>query len=238
MYQSDRRLFVAHLPKAYLLTHPSKVLLFPLIRKVYPYTLLRYAALCQMYDISADLMRRGIAGSMVELGSWQGGCGAFFARVSGDRGDTRPIWLFDSFEGLSEPKMQDRAGSTKDLSNIKKGYLTVSPESVHEVVRLVAPKEQKRVHVIKGWFEESVPPCKKEIGPIALLRLDADLYEPTLYGLRELYDHVVPGGYVVIDDYRNLVGARKALFQFFYEKDISPYVKEYPGGGVAYFIKQ
>jgi len=69
------------------------------------------------------------------------------------------------------------------------------------------------------------------------LRLDADLYEPTKYSLEELYDQVEVGGYIVIDDYRNWVGCRKALYEFIYEKGIQPFIEIYPHG-VAQFKKE
>jgi O-methyltransferase len=234
---SSRKLEVKNLPKKFLLTDPAKLLLYPLIKKVFPYTQLHFGGLCQMYDIVRDLNQRQIEGALVELGCGRGGCGAFVARVSADRGDKRPIWLFDSFEGLSEPTTEDTVGTIKVIEKVQKGYLKVSPESVNEVVMKVAPSERERVHVVEGWFDTTVPEKRDAIGDIAILRLDADLYEPTLFGLRELYDRVVHGGYIVIDDYRNWIGARKAVFEFFCERNISPYLQEYPGRGVAYFIK-
>lgn len=234
---SSRQLAIRNLPKKFLLTDPSKLLLFPLIKKVFPYTQLHYGGLCQMRDVVWDLNERHTEGAMVELGCGRGGCGAFVASVTRDMHDTRPLWLFDSFEGLSEPRPEDTVGTIKVLEKVQKGYLKVSPESVKEIVSAVAPTELERIHIVEGWFDKTVPKNKSAIGPIAILRLDADLYEPTLYGLRELYDQVVSGGYIIIDDYRNWIGARKAVFEFFCERNISPYLQEYPGRGVAYFVK-
>ncbi len=236
-HNSNRRLTAADLPVDFLLTHPKKILLYPLIRAVFPYTQLTYAGLCQMYDILMWLGAHHVHGSIVEMGCGRGGCGAFMARVSRGK-QANPLWLFDSFEGLSRPHEADTVGTKKDLEKVTKGYLKVPEESVWEIVDRVAHSERDRVHVIKGWFSETVPAHKHAIGKIAILRLDADLYEPTKYCLQELYDQVVPGGYVVIDDYKKWVGARKALFEFFVERGISPYVKEYPARGVAYFMKE
>ncbi|MEK7063262.1 MAG: TylF/MycF/NovP-related O-methyltransferase [Patescibacteria group bacterium] len=238
MYQSTRHLRFTQLPKAYLLTHPQKLALVPLVGTVYPYTQLHFAGLCQMYDILADLRARKVQGAFVELGAGRGGCGAFVAKVSKDMNDTRPLWLLDSFEGLSEPTPADLQGMTKVREKVQKGYLRVAEQSVTEIVGKVAHSELSRVHIVKGWFSDTVPANRAAIGAIAILRLDADLYEPTIFGLRELYDSVVEGGYVVIDDYKNWIGARRALFEFFHERGIAPYVQEYPAGGAAYFVKR
>lgn len=234
-YQGDRRITFADVPWKFLLTHPSKLSLYPLIAAVYPYTQLRYASLCQMYEFVKSIESRQLKGSVVEMGCGRGGCGAVVLQASVE---PRQVWLFDSFEGLSEPTGKDLVGTKKVAEKVKKGYLAVSKESVLEIATQVAPKALSRLHIVKGWFEDSLPSVKSEIGDIAILRLDADLYEPTLYCLRELYDRVVEGGYIVIDDYRKWIGARKALFEFFSERGIAPYVTEYPGGGVAYFIKE
>ncbi len=238
VYASKRTLKFWQLPKKFLLTDPAKILLFPLIHRLYPYTQLHYAGLCQMKDVIDDINRRKVAGALVELGCGRGGCGAFMARMLWRSGKLREIHLFDSFEGLSDPAVEDRTGSKKIAEKIQKGYLQVPEESVYEALQVVPEDVRTHVHLHKGWFEQTVPQAKHDVGPIAVLRLDADLYEPTLFSLRELYDAVVPGGYIVIDDYKNWIGARKALFEFFCEKNISPYVQEYPGGGVAYFVKE
>jgi len=59
-----------------------------------------------------------------------------------------------------------------------------------------------------------VPIESKRMGPIALLRLDGDWYESTKICLDGLYNHVVPGGVVVIDDYGHWEGCRRAVDEF------------------------
>lgn len=41
----------------------------------------------------------------------------------------------------------------------------------------------------------------KEVGPLAYLRIDVDLYESVSACFRHLYQKVVKGGFVVFDDY-------------------------------------
>ena len=61
-----------------------------------------------------------------------------------------------------------------------------------------------------GWFADTLPGC--EIGPIALLRLDADLYSSTKTCLQYLYSKVSKGGWVIVDDFP-LSGCRRALHE-------------------------
>jgi len=215
---------------------PKKLLLLRVIHKVRSNTLLRYGGLFQVHDAIQRVDKEGIAGSIVEMGCWKGGCGAFMAYCTKKNRSNRHVWLFDSFEGLPEPSVEDVLGATNEPSRIRRGYLTCSEDDplnmIHEL------DLRKNVSVIKGWFQDTVPRHKKQIRQIAILRLDADTYLSTKYCLEQLYDLVALNGFVIIDDYKNWIGCRRALYEFFCEKDVNPYIQIYPYGGVAYFRKQ
>ena len=102
---------------------PRKLLLLRVIHKVRSNTLLRHGGLFQVYDAIRQVDREGIEGSIVEMGCWKGGCGAFMAHCTKKNGSNRPVWLFDSFEGLPEPSTEDVLGATKDPSKIRQGDL-------------------------------------------------------------------------------------------------------------------
>jgi len=54
---------------------------------------------------------------------------------------------------------------------------------------------------VQGFFNNSMPHLRKQVGKISLLRLDGDIYESTVDVLYHLYDKVEIGGYVIIDDW-------------------------------------
>jgi hypothetical protein len=62
--------------------------------------------------------------------------------------------------------------------------------------------------------------CKNTYVPekIAILRLDTDFYESTKHELEQFYDAVVPGGFVIIDDYGFWKGCRKAVDEWIQTK--------------------
>jgi hypothetical protein len=68
------------------------------------------------------------------------------------------------------------------------------------------------VHVVKGWFEDTLRTAAT--GPIAVLHLDGDWYESTRTILDALYGRVVAGGFVVVDDYGHWPGCRRAVDEF------------------------
>jgi hypothetical protein len=69
-----------------------------------------------------------------------------------------------------------------------------------------------RVHFIQGKVEDTIPGQAPE--SIALLRLDTDWYESTRHELEHLFPRLSPGGILIIDDYGDWQGARKAVDEF------------------------
>lgn len=95
---------------------------------------------------------------------------------------------------------------------------------------------KENIVISKGWFQDTLPKDKEKIGKIALLRLDGDWYESTKCCLENLYDNVIIGGYIVLDDYGYWEGAKKALDEFFIKRKISPELIKIDYTGV-YFKK-
>jgi len=83
----------------------------------------------------------------------------------------------------------------------------------------------KNLHLIKGYFNETIPQNINKFNNIVILRLDADWYEATYFLLDKLYDKVVNGGIVIIDDFYAYIGCRKAVIDFFNNRGIKlPYI--------------
>lgn len=198
------------------------------IRRIKGYTMQTIAGVYQMRDHIEELNRNEVHGAVVETGSWKGGLGAYMA------GFGRETWLFDSFEGLPELTEKDRdIAEPKGLAlNEKTGYIAVS----EEYAKTIAGRLGTTPHIIRGWFKDTLPVYKEKIGPISLLRLDGDTYSSTMEALVILYDNVVRGGIVVIDDYHDFGGCREALYDFFNRNTIAPELEQYPFGRM-YFRK-
>ena len=56
---------------------------------------------------------------------------------------------------------------------------------------------------------------------ISLLRLDTDFYESTKHELRHLYPLLSERGVLIVDDYGQWQGQRKAVEEYFQEQGIS-----------------
>jgi O-methyltransferase len=68
--------------------------------------------------------------------------------------------------------------------------------------------------VRRGWFEDTLPVSRADVGPIAVLHVDGDWYDSVRCVLENLHEQVVPGGAIVIDDYGAVLGARRATRDF------------------------
>tara|TARA_B100000508_G_scaffold24977_1_gene18050 strand:+ start:25 stop:699 length:675 start_codon:yes stop_codon:yes gene_type:complete len=207
---------------------PGVILAIPAIKKINGYTMQTMPRVYQMQDHIEYVNEKNIEGAVVETGCWKGGLGAFMARFN------REVWLFDSFEGLPEMTEDDtELVEQKNLEyNKKTGYIAVDQSHAETIAKKLGVKP----NIVKGWFNETLPAYKDKIGKIAILRLDGDTYDSTLDALEILYDNVSKGGLVVIDDFYDFEGCRKAVYDFFVKRRIAPKIHEYPFGR-AYFVK-
>ena len=244
--KQGKRLRLSRINKRLFWNHLDAMYSIPLIRSISPYTMLSFTALYQVRKHLETLAKERIAGAIVEMGCWKGGCGAFMARVSECDGMERGVWLFDSFEGLPQLTTEDTEWAKKlevttvpafAESSIRPiGLYKASETDAREALIASGYAHVERVHLVKGWFQDSVPRTQNDLGPIALLRLDGDTYESTKYCLEKLYGQVVSGGFVVIDDF-NLQGCRQALFEFFATHQKYPEIRLFPYGGRLYWRK-
>lgn len=183
-----------------------------------PYTKAGYPRLTNVYDLAVDIEEKKIPGAFVECGTWKGGCAAIMAAVAHRYGDTRTTWYFDSYEGMPEPTPED--GTKEETDHMLGDYLRASVADVEDIVFHTFNLPRDKNVIVKGWFNDTLPTRKNDVGPIAILRLDADWYEPTILILRELYDQVVSGGYVIFDDYGRWQGCKKATEDFIAERGL------------------
>lgn len=173
--------------------------------------------------------QKGVEGAIVECGVWRGGMSAAMADVLGP---DRHYYLFDSFEGLPPVKEVD-GQAAKDWQDSN----TVNNCAVEiEVAEAVMSKSCARnVHIVPGWFSETLPTFPPQ--PIAILRLDADLYDSTIECLNHLFKYVASGGLIIIDDYLYWDGCTRAIHNFLSRHDFPLRLRE-GLGGVSYIIKE
>lgn len=127
----------------------------------------------------------------------------------------RTVWAADSFEGLPRPELAQDAGL--DFSKEKFPVLAIDEERVKATFARYGLLDDNVVF-LKGWFCDTLPAAPVE--QLALLRLDGDLYSSTMDALRACYHKVVPGGFVIVDDWA-LESCRKAVEDFRREQGVT-----------------
>ena len=207
-----------------------------------PYTHVNYKRLQFLWNAAETCAQLGIKGGFVETGVWRGGCAGILSYSAKKYGYKNSLYFFDSFEGLPQPNIKDGFDAKVFANNTNVGKLKpiykikAEEKYIHELLFDRLDIDAKKVHIVKGWFQNTLPIYKNKIQSIAILRLDGDWYESTKVALDNLYELVVRGGYVIIDDYFFWDGCRKAVDEFIQENNLSVVIKKQDASG-AYFIK-
>jgi O-methyltransferase len=187
------------------------------VQLVQPYTMVGFERLMNAYDVVKRAEKKQLSGAIVECGVYKGGSAAVMTMAASA---PRKTWLFDSFEGLPEPTAEDGEMAVEYSGHRTGGALEpigqcVGPlDVVKELFFGKLAIDPSRIEIRQGWFQDTLPNACKEIGPIAVLRLDGDWYDSTKVCLDHLYDLVVAGGFVIIDDYGYWEGCRRAVDEF------------------------
>lgn len=172
------------------------------------------------------IVEKKIPGDIVECGVWAGGSVILAAMALQFFGDeTRRIYLYDTFEGMTRPGDED---IDWDGKNHQHAWDNPPPdaamgfggtlEQVRKTVLSTGYPEENFVFV-KGDVVATLPGTLPE--KIALLRLDTDWYDSTYHELVCLYPQLNIGGILIIDDYGWCLGARKATDQFLAEEKVN-----------------
>ena len=172
------------------------------------------------------IVENDIAGDLVECGVWRGGVAIAIAKTLQNLGSKKKLYLFDTFEGMTQPTSFDRQSSTKKSAlkkfrKLQKDHHNEWCYSSLEDVKISFSKYNlmSNVKFIKGDVNETLKKTKNLPEKISLLRLDTDWYESTKIELEILYPLIEPKGILLIDDYGYWDGARKAVDEYFYSLD-------------------
>jgi len=199
----------------------------PILAKCKPYTMTGPERLYSVYKSIEYIEQANIDGDIVECGVWRGGSTmCALLKLKQHNNLTREIFMYDTYEGMSEPTEKDkdiigRAASkslqerTKTEEDILWAYATL--EKVKENISLTGYPADK-INFVKGKVEDTIPKILPK--KIALLRLDTDWYESTYHELTYLFPLLCKGGVLIIDDYGHWAGAREAADKYLKENNI------------------
>jgi O-methyltransferase len=187
-----------------------------------PYTMTSIERMYALYNAVKYVVHNNIEGDFVECGVWRGGSSMMIALTLYKLAvNNRKIYLYDTFEGMSNPTENDvdfRGGNAENL-------MKQNTENKETSVWCLADLDDVRnnmtltkypltnIEFVKGKVEDTIPQVISD--KIALLRLDTDWYESTAHELKYLYPNLSVKGVLIIDDYGHWEGCRKAVDEYF-----------------------
>jgi O-methyltransferase len=125
----------------------------------------------------------------------------------------------DSFEGLPEPVTQDAQPDGTFHEVAQRGRFSETSRAALQQ-RIDALGFPTPIMLMEGFFDRTLSRLVDERFSVA--HLDCDLYESYRTCLRHLYPRMVPGGYIVFDEYDYSAsaypGAQRAIDEFFADK--------------------
>lgn len=170
-----------------------------------------------------------LPGDMAEFGCYLGKTAAMLAHIV-----DKPLWLYDSFEGLPERAPQD-AGADPVFK--RGGFVVENGEA--DIYKHFEKHKLRPPIVYKSWF--NAIPLDKLPERICFAHLDGDFYESVRDSLRLAYPRLVPGAACIIDDYgwSGLPGAQAAVDEYMADKPekVRPLVTGNDRGCHAVIIK-
>jgi asparagine synthase (glutamine-hydrolysing) len=161
-----------------------------------------------------------LPGILVEAGCALGGSAIVIASL---KSPEQPLFIYDVF-GMIPPPTQE------DTQDVHDRYRTIVEgrsegiggdqyygyrENLYEVVRSNLRSfgincEEQSIVLIKGLVQETMTIDR----PVAFAHVDVDWYEPVMTCLTRVFPRLVPGGSIIVDDYHDWGGCRKATDEF------------------------
>lgn len=179
-----------------------------------------YDKLSILYDCIANVERHNLQGRFIEAGVALGGSAIFTAHY---KSKERVLELYDIYNQIPAPGPEDgedahrryleiASGQSKGLGSDKYyGYLgDIEGVVANNLSSFGFSIKENNISLIKGLFEDTM----RIDGPVALAHIDGDWYDSVQVCIERIAPHIVPGGYMVFDDYSSYSGCRKAVDQW------------------------
>jgi predicted O-methyltransferase YrrM len=175
-----------------------------------PYSIMDVNQLRALYDLTSTVT---VPGAIVECGVGNGGSAFVLAQAA----KGRHLWAFGSTDGVNEPD-PDKDGQKACYRYAKTGGAWGAHIPAYTMTILnKAVEDEAYLHYHPGWFEDSFRETLHDIGKIAILHIDANVYWGTLMALRAWYPNVVKGGLVTVSAYNYWPGVKAAVDEYTFD---------------------
>ena len=187
-------------------------------------TYLDEEALGDLFDAVRAIERQQSDGILIEAGCGLGGSAIVIAAA---KSPARPFFVYDAFGMIPAPSDNDDADVHERYRVIRTGqaagigghkYYGYEEHLMDKVTdsfqRHGVPIADNNIHLVKGLFQDTLLVDTS----VALAHVDGDWYESVMTSLTRIEPHLAPQGLLVIDDYYAWSGCRKAVDEYFRDK--------------------
>ncbi|WP_337286652.1 TylF/MycF/NovP-related O-methyltransferase [Candidatus Methylomirabilis sp.] len=159
-----------------------------------------------------ELLGKGIPGNVIECGVYRGGTTVLMALYLKKEGSRRKkIYALDSFMSFPTDEVNGEIGRGLVPEQGRTAFTSTSSDYVQRKVDRLGLHDM--IEIVPGYFEDTLDTIKDSF---CLALIDCDLEKSVEYCLTTLWDRVIKGGHIVVDDYTNpgYPGARIAADRF------------------------
>jgi hypothetical protein len=187
------------------------------------YTLARFLA---HYELFKQIIE--VPGAIIDIGVYRGASVFTWGKLCEIFCPTdvrKKVYGFDTFEGF--PSLAPEDGAVNREQDVRVGGYAGGATIEEELLAARAAMNHdrhlahlERIEFVKGDLAATVPRFAAEMGQglrVALLNLDADLYEPTRVALEQFVPLMSPGGVIILDEYAvtTFPGEARAVDEYF-----------------------
>jgi hypothetical protein len=187
------------------------------------FTLARFLA---HYELFKQIVE--VPGAIVDVGVYRGASSFTWAKLCEIFCPTdvrKTVYGFDTFEGF--PSLAPEDGGENEVQDVRVGGYAAGASIEEELLAARGAMNHdrhlshlERLEFVKGDLACTAPRFVAEQGQglrIALLNLDADLYEPTRVALEHFVPLMSPGGIIILDEYAvtTFPGESQAVDEYF-----------------------
>ena len=162
-----------------------------------------------------DLLRSTLhlPGDVIECGVYRGRSILAIARAMQCIADDKTIYALDSFSGFPEDSISEcDLGQGRRMKSVRKKFrfCADSPTRLNRVFR----RFNVNAKLVPGFFSDTLPQFRDH--KFCFIHLDCDIYSSYKECLESLFDRLVPGGVLVLDEWAadDWPGARQAGSEF------------------------
>jgi hypothetical protein len=204
---------------------------------VYANTMVDKSRISELKESLDYVIEKNIDGDFVECGTWRGGLAALMAHKIKEKQLQKQLWVYDTFQGMTEPTLQDGniAITEFDSKKIDNGtfsnWCRATLDIVKNTLSLVDENFDEYTTFVVGKVEDTLLEHRTIPNTISLLRLDTDWYESTKMEFEILYPLISSNGIIIVDDYSAWEGSNNATEEYLSKLDPSTYSKKISENG-------